>query len=452
MVFAAGLGAWLTCALIMLIAQGPLGHDESQYVVAAADLLAGRPTRLVYLSQGTSLLAVPGVAVGGSEIAIRILPMLFGVAFLCAAYVLARTLTRSQAPALPGRAATRMRRGARSTTAAWLVVVMAATIGMVKRSAELLSDMPAAAALLCGTAVLIAELSRDGGPRTRILLAAPAFAAALYLRYGSALAIAIIGVACAIAYWRVVVRAPLRVLATAALFVVLLVPHFVIAYGKTGSPLGILLHSTDMITTVSEPGLVTYLTTNPLRFYGVVTTPLLLVGVASIIRIRDRRLVLAWVIAVAIVIAFGLTALAQSRYIFVSQVLLLILGIDQVLQWVHGRKLLAIACAVSFALVLVSIIRETQKRGPVHFVVDASAAIHKDAGTEPCRVLSTMPQVDWYCRCERAPDIYKEHLGDGQRSYVIVTPAVYPLDPKALPGKVVTLLEERGMTLLRVDP
>jgi hypothetical protein len=431
-VFAAGLGAWLTSALIMLIAQGPLGHDESQYVVAAADVLAGRPTRLVYLSQGTSLLAVPGVAAGGSELAIRILPVMFGVAFVCAAWFLARTLTRSE-------------------TAAWLVAVMAASIGMVKRSAELLSDMPAASGLLAGTAVLIAELSRESGPRRRILLAAPAFAAALYLRYGSALAIAIIGVLCALAYWRTVVRSPLRVLATAALFVLLLVPHFAIAYGKTGSPLGILLHSTDMITTVSEPGLVTYLTTNPLRFYGIVTTPLLLVGIASIIRVRDRRLVLAWVIAVAIAIAFGLTALAQSRYIYYSQVLLLVLGIEQVLQLAHGRKLLAIAVVVSWALALVSIVRETQKRGPVHFVVDAAAAIHKDAGGAPCRVLSTMPQVDWYCRCERAPDIYPAHLGDG-RNYVIVTPAVYPLDPKALPGKVTTLLEERGMTLLRVDP
>ena len=432
MVFAAGLGAWLTCAVIVLLAQGPLGHDESQYAVAAADLLAERPTRLVYLSHGTSLLAVPGVVAGGSELAIRIVPVLLGVAFLFAAYFLARTLTRS-------------------TTAVWLVAVMAASNAMVKRSAELLSDMPAAAALLAGTAVLVGELSRDDGPRRRIVLAAPAFAAALYLRYGSALAIAVIGVASALVYWRVVVKSPLRVLATAVLFVVLLVPHFWIAYGKTTSPLGILLHSTDMITTVSEPGLVTYLTTNPLRFYGWVTTPLLVVGVASIIRLRDRRLVLGWIVAVAIVIAFGLTALAQSRYIYYSQVLLLMLGIDQVLQWVHGRKVLAIAVAVSFGLALVSVVRETQKRGAAHFVVDAAAAIHADAGSAPCRVLSTMPQVDWYCRCERAPDIYQEHLGDG-RNYVIVTPAVYPLDPKALPGKVVTLLEERGMTLLRVDP
>ncbi|MBA3500443.1 MAG: glycosyltransferase family 39 protein, partial [Deltaproteobacteria bacterium] len=326
-VLCAGLLGWTIIAVVTLIAAVPLGHDESQYVIAGSDLLAGRPARWLYLSQGTTLIAVPGILAGGSELALRVLPMLLGFGFIAAAYFLARTTTT---PA----------------TAAWLVPVLAASFGIVKRNTELLSDMPAAAALLAGAALLVTELVREGGPRRRMVLAGVAFAAAMYLRYGSALPIAIIGVVSAIGGWRGVTRRPLLVAATLGVFVALLTPHMLFAYAKTGSPFGIITFSTDMIQTVSEPGLVTYLTSPPLRWYGIVTAPLLVLGLVSIIWLRDRRLVMLWVMAIASVIGLGLTALAQSRYIYFSQVVLLVLGVELVRQFVSERKRLVLACGV----------------------------------------------------------------------------------------------------------
>jgi hypothetical protein len=427
-VLGAGVAGWTIIAIVTWLAAVPLGHDESQYVIAGADLLAGRETRWLYLSQGTTALAVPGILAGGSDLALRVLPAVLGFGFLATAYFLARTV--GAAPP-------------------WIVAVLAASFGIVKRSTDLLSDMPAAAALLAGTALLL-ELLRDDGPRRRIVLAGACFAAAVYLRYGSALPIAIIGAVAAIGGWRGIRRRPGLVAATLGVFVVVLAPHMLFAYAKTGSPLGIITFSTDMIQTVSEPGLVTYLTSPPLRWYGIVTTPLLVLGLVSIIWLRERRFVMLWVIAVACVIGLGLTALAQARYIYFSQVLLLVLGIELVRRFVTRR--LAYACAAivvaSWAMALLWAYRDARRPTPAHFVVKASRAMHP-----PCKVLGTMVQLLWYSPCEPVHDVYLEAVQPGKPPhYVVITPAQFPLDRQAIPGKQTVLLEERGMTLLRVDP
>lgn len=437
-VLAAGVIGWVTIALALLVIASPLGHDESQYVIAASDFLAGRPPRWLYLSQGTTALAIPGVLAGGSEIALRSVMLVLGLGFLAAAYGLARSLVSP-------------------VTAAWLACVLAASLGIVRRSTDLLSDMPAAAALLAGTALLVGELLRDDGPRRRIVWTGALFAAALYLRYGSALAIAIIGVVAAIGGWRGVARRPLLVVATLGAFVALLAPHMIAAYARTGSPVGIITLSTDEIRTVSDPGLVDYFTHDPTQWYGIVATPLLVLGLASIAWLRERRFVMLWVMAIGCVIGLGLTALAQPRYIYYSQVVLVMLGIEVVRRLVEHRRAVVIACAIvvalSWALAVSSSIRGARKPSPAQFVVAAARAIDRDAAGAPCAVLGTEVQLHWYSRCKPVQDVYREEIGPGKpRTYVVFTPAVYPLDRSALPGKQVVLLEERGMTLLRVDP
>src|SRR5262245_56258961 len=94
-IFGAGLAAWAIAALVAWIAQAPLGHDESQYAIAAADLIAGRPQRWLYVSQGTAVLGIPGNLAGGSELAIRATPMLLSIAFVLAAFQLARSTTNT---------------------------------------------------------------------------------------------------------------------------------------------------------------------------------------------------------------------------------------------------------------------------------------------------------------------------------------------------------------------
>ena len=441
-IIAAGVIGWLAIAVALLAIASPLGHDESQYVIAASDVLAGRPQRWLYLSQGTTALALLGVLAGGSEIALRSVMLVLGLGFLAAAYGLARSLVSP-------------------VTGAWLVAVLAASLGIVRRSTDLLSDMPAAAALLAGTALLVGELLREDGPRKRIVWTGALFAAALYLRYGSAIAIAVIGVVAAIGGWRGVAKRPLYIVATLGVFALLLAPHMIAAYARTGSPFGIITLSTDEIRTVSDPGLVDYFTHNPTQWYGIVTTPLLVLGLASIAlpapRLRERRFVMLWAMAVGCVIALGLTALAQPRYIYYSQVVLVVLGIEVVRRFVEHRRAVVYACAavvaLSWALAASSSIRGARKPSPAQFVVAAARAIDRDAAGAPCAVLGTEVQLHWYSRCTPLQDVYREEIGPGKpRTYVVFTPAVYPLDRSALPGKQTVLLEERGMTLLRVDP
>jgi hypothetical protein len=136
-----------------------------------------------------------------------------------------------------------------------------------------------------------------------------------------------------------------------------------------------------------------------------------------------------------------------------SLVVLCMLGIEVVRRTATRR--IAIACAAivfaSWVLAFVWVVRGARPSATQQFVVDSAAAIHRDAAGAPCRVLATAVQVQWYCRCETAPDIYAEHIGNG-RNYVIITPFQYPLDRSVLPGKQVVLLEHGDMTLLRLDP
>jgi hypothetical protein len=100
-----------------------------------------------------------------------------------------------------------------------------------------------------------------------------------------------------------------------------------------------------------------------------------------------------------------------------------------------------------------SSIRAAQRPSPAQFVVKAARAMDRDAAGAPCAVLGTEVQLHWYSRCTPLVDVYREAIGPGHpRTYVVFTPATYPLDRDALPGRQTVLLEERGMTLLRVDP
>lgn len=425
-VLLAGLAAWTVVALVAWLAQPPLGHDEAQYAIAARDLVTGAPQRWIYVSQGTAALAVPGVLAGGSELALRFVPMLLSFTFVLACWNLARHVA-----------------GAR--VAAWLVCVLAASFGIVRRNAELLSDMPATAGLVAGATVLVVELVRDDGPRWRIALAAPAFAAAFYLRYGSVVPIAAIGLAAAAGGWRGIARAPLRVVATLALFVVLLAPHLVSAHAHTGSPLGIVFANRDVIAErTTSVGLVDYLTANPLSWYGVIATPLLVLGIASIAWVRDRRCLILWASAIATVIGLGLTGLAQSRYIFYALVVLLALGVERVHRFVLP---LALATVVSWALALVWIVRGFSS--PMQdFIVDAAAAIHADARDRPCNVYVSTAHLTWYCRCTTVYEIRPEDLAT--LHYVVtIPPRIVP--GQELPGTHVTLLERGRMRVLRLD-
>ena len=445
----AGLAAWLACAVWVWLAAPPLGHDEARYAIEAQGLLAGLPVRWSYQSIGTVAVALPGVLAGGGALALRALPTALGLLFVLAA--------------------ARLARGAfGDATAAWTVAVLAASFVFVRRAAELLSDMPAAACLLAGAAILVTELAREPAPGRRLVLAAPCFAAAFYLRYGSVLAIAAIGGATVIAGWRPLLRRPWTALATAGLLALLLAPHFAAAIALTGSPLGIMREYSSVVAS-SEPtawpgaSLVIYATSNPFVYYGAVTAPVMLAGVAAIRRWRDRRVRLLWLMAVGDIVAVGLTPVAQPRYIFFGIALLVILGTDELRRWIAAhtpaaRRALggaaAAAVAASWIIVAVTLyqlpaVRVANTAG----TLAAAAAIREDARGAPCDVIGRhTTQLQWYTGCvavyDARPDVRV------QRNVYLVHEPLVPLQPalEGRPGVPRALVDRPDLIVLRYDP
>lgn len=444
LILVAGLVAWTASTGIAWLAGAPLGHDEAQYTLTAKDMLDGEEPRWLYVSPGTSLLAVPGVLAGGGEVALRLPAFLLGIGFVLAAAAVAW-------------------RCAGAATAAWLAAFLAGAHAFTTLGGALLSDLPATAFLLAGTAVLVPEVTREEGPRWRAVLAAPLLAAALYLRYASCVPIAILGAAALALGFRAIARRPAPVAATAALLLALLVPHALAAIRTTGSPLGILLASKDVPHRAwLAEGLVDYVTVNPFAAYGVLAPPVLVAGLAAglgaLVRRGDRRAALLWTVAVADVVAIGLISHAQVRYIAYGAALFAVLGVDALRRWIgarppRARAALGAAAAIAIAAAWVLVAR-AQLRLPARRIattrstLDAAAAIRADAAGAPCQVAgNAFTQLEWYSGCRSAWWPW-DALGRA-RIYVVVAPSDPPGETHGTPR---VLLERRDVIVTRYDP
>lgn len=442
LVLAAGLAVWVGSAIILWLAAPPLGHDEAQYALAFQGMLRDGPLRWVYLSKGMHAVVAPGVWAGGSELAMRALPLLCGLGFALAAVHLAWRVFGA-------------------TTAAWTMLALATAKPLVRRSTDLLSDFPSAALLLVGTTIVLVEATRPApaetgdpgeagggaaagslpaGPSWRLLWAAPLFAAAFYLRYASCVPIAIIGVVALVIGWEGVRRRPRPALAAAALLAALLVPHLVDSVAIMGSPLGVLLQS-QRVPQSEVSGLRTYLTSNPLTFYGFALAPLLLLGVLSPVgwirgergerkAPRDRRALALWLIGLADIVALGLTALGQARYILVGIALLVILGVELVRGFLAARPppwrraltaAAALALAIAAAFAIPSMLRQGEARRratrPIFLVADV---IRRDAEGKPCHFTANhYTQIEWYSGCDGHDYPQAEALAEGHHVYYV---------------------------------
>lgn len=391
--------AWLAVAIATWWQAAPLGHDEAQYALAGQDALAGLPHRWFYVSRGMDAVSIPGLWLGGGERALRLLPMLLGVGFVGALWLVARRTV-----------------GPRS--AAWGLAVVVGTRALARRSTDLLSDMPAAACLAAAVAIIVDEIDRhDGredGPRWRLVLVAPLLAGAFYVRYASVVPIAVIVVASLAVGARALRKRPAPALFTAALFLVLLLPHFVWAHRETGSPLGILLASRSVPHQAHVyEGLVTYVTSNPLQYYGVAAAFAMIAGLASVVR-ADRRRLLVWLVATGSLVGIGLTTHAQSRYVMLSIGLYALLGADWIVQrleavmW-HLRRVLLVAL-VSVVVVAWALVAWRQldsgdyRRTAMRATLVASDILRRDAAGRRCEVVGyNSTQLEWYSGCRHAP-------------------------------------------------
>jgi hypothetical protein len=409
---AAAIGAWAVVTLLGIATGPPLGHDEAAFSVLAR---GGSAATWLYRSSGVIALAKLGVALGGSEWAIRIASALTGFGVVAGVFAVGRAAF----PDDGGR------------TGAWAAAVIAGAHPMVLRSAELIGDLPATGCMLAGIALLAGELARQDGPRWRLVAAAPAFAGAFYLRYGSAPVIAIAGGAALVLWWRQILRRPAPVFATTAAFTALLVPHCVQSLRATGSLFGILEVSSQMPRRayVGE-GLVTYLTSNPLMFYGALVAPLMIAGLGALVRPPGARRSVWFLGAIAVgqIAAIGLQSHAQPRYIFVATCLLVLLGVAFVRRALPPRPRLALAlvvlswlgCAIAVVPYNVHLAR---LRAPL---MTAANTIRADAQGQRCIVVArVVTQLAWYTGCDvmllRDPTRL-DPLPDGVRAYLASVP------------------------------
>jgi hypothetical protein len=400
---AAALLAWIAMALLGLVLGPSLGHDEAAFAIAAR---GGAPVgSWLYRSDGTIEIARLGIALGGAAWQLRLASAVLGTGVVVAVFAV-------------GRAAS----GAR--TGAWAAAVIAGAHPMVLRSAELLSDLPATACILGGIAIVVGELDRESGPRWRIAWAAPCFAAAFYVRYGSAPVVAFAIAAATLMWWRAVAARPLRMLAMVAALAVLVIPHLVRSVDATGSMFGILKVSAGMPRRayVGE-GLVTYLTSNPFLFYGALVAPVAVLGLVGLPWVRRRAPWYLAIVAIAQLVSLGLQSHGQPRYVFVATALLVVLGVDRLARLDLARLLLRLDLPrllprldllhllprLARALVVLSWLGTgaasvlyyrhlDDERAPI---VEAANVIRAHTGDRPCAAVAMIvPQLMWYSDCQ----------------------------------------------------
>src|SRR5258706_12941883 len=77
---------WITVALLALLVNAPLGHDESQYAVAAR----ATSSPWLYLSPGTVAIAQIGAVFGNAAWVLRLVPIVLGIGFVLSVWWLGR--------------------------------------------------------------------------------------------------------------------------------------------------------------------------------------------------------------------------------------------------------------------------------------------------------------------------------------------------------------------------
>jgi hypothetical protein len=406
---AAALLAWIAVALIGLVLGPSLGHDEAAFAIAAR---GGAPAGAwLYRSDGTIAIAKLGLALGSAPWQLRIPSAVLGTSVVIAVFAVGRAVFDAR-------------------TGAWAAALIAGAHPMALRSAEVLGDLPAMACLLGGIAIVAGELDRAGGPRWRIVAAAPILAAAFYLRYGSAPVVAFALAAAAVVWLRAVVARPLRVLAMGATLAVLVIPHLLRSLATTGTMLGILQVSAGMPRRayVGE-GLVTYLTSNPFLFYGFLIAPVAVAGFLGLPWVRRKAPWYLAIVAIAQLVSLGLQSHGQPRYVFMATALLVVLGADRVSRLDRPKLALGLVVSSWLGVVIAAVYYDRHldhERAPI---LEAARVIRANTGDRPCAAVAMIvPQLMWYSGCEVFASALLEDPMPADRNRYAVTFTRWPID------------------------
>jgi hypothetical protein len=409
----AALIGWAVIAALNLAWGPPLGHDESAFA------LVGRGAGgWLYRSRGIAALAHVGLALGGADWQMRLVMAVVNFGVVLAVYAVGRAVFSPR-------------------TGAWAAAVIVTAHPMAARSAELLGDLSGMAGVVAGVAVLAGELARPGGPRWRLVLAAPAFAAAFYFRYGSAPVIAIAGLAALGLWWRAILARPAPVIVTALVLAALLVPHFRDSITVTGSALGVLKFSSGVPRRAYwGEGLVTYLTSDPFVYYGAIVAPVIVGGlVGLVVHFRTRAAWFVAIVAIGQVVAIGIQSHGQPRYVFIAVALFVVLGAEAWRALVAPRlgrfatRLGLAAVGLAWLALAVAIVpynlRITNSRQTLMAAAATIRADHAAHPGAPCTVLSLVAwQLMWYTGCDGYVTRAMGHDVPGQPDarYLVSTP------------------------------
>ncbi|MDP9143484.1 MAG: hypothetical protein M3N43_02105, partial [Actinomycetota bacterium] len=418
----------LTLVLLpMILDGGTLGHDESAYGVKARQWLEGTPGSGWSPHRGTGMSAYGYLvlALGGQEAGLRLLGLVGALGLAAGSWALGRRMANPRVGAIAS-------------------VAVVAGPAVLRRSTEYLSDVPTAALLVFCMVIIWSEFNDRQAPSYRLLWVLPLAWGAFYLRYQSALSLALIAMVVGWLWWPKVRRRPGPVVWVVVLGLLGLIPHFVQSIDLTGRPWGILLNtSSGAVRAYVGEGLLDYAGQIGWHIGGYVGPIALVAALVGLIttwrspETRNRYLFLL-VPALVQVLGLGLISHGEPRFILFPLALVVVAGVMAIDGWISERgsawphALAWAACVLlvgSLALSAADARESVDSRAANNEPVELAALDVMDrAGGEACGVLTSYtPQITFYSRCAseifetgKGPEEHLEQLRGEDRFMVLI--------------------------------
>jgi 4-amino-4-deoxy-L-arabinose transferase-like glycosyltransferase len=425
-----------------------LSYDEAMYASKARSLVSDIPAAWwpIHRPPGLAVLGVLAAPAGFSDVSVRLLTLVLGLVNLVLVWALARSTWGA---------------------AAGLIALAAAVAAraFVRELPRFHNDLVSTAALILLMLLLWNQFERRSAPNRLLLAAGPIAATAFYLRYGSALPIAVIG-ALAIVLWGRRMLAHARLVgATAGIAALLVLPHVLSSIAETGSPAGIMrAASAAANTTSASESLRQTLQWIPTLIGAPFAWLVAAVGVIhavilGVVWVRRRAMPRplrrhVWILGTAAgsALLIGIASHAEPRYQLFPLMLGLVAGggaIGSGIEWIDretrlGPRATLVARAGLAAMIVILVlpaVREVRRDAlsrevTLQWWAETGALIASDADG-PCRLITSVPPlVGWYARCEtqlladRPSAWLDDH--DAAPTYVVLGPA----DHRRLPERL----------------
>lgn len=378
---------------------GTLGHDESAYGVKARQWLEGTPGSGWAPHRGTGMSAYGYLvlALGGEEAGLRLMGLGGALALAAGSWALGRRMANPRVGAIAS-------------------IGVIAGPAVLRRSTEYLSDVPTTALLVFCMVIVWREFNDRAALTYGLLWVLPLAWGAFYLRYQSALSLALIALVVVGLWWPKIRQRPGPVVWVVVLGVLGLIPHIVQSMDLTGSLWGILLNtSSGAVRAYIGEGLGDYagqIGWHLGGYVGPIALAAAVVGVITTWRSPEtrRRYLFLLVPALVQVLALGLISHGEPRFIFFPLALVVVAGVMAIDTWISERTtawpralawascvLLVGSLALSAAGARESVDSRAASNEPVELAALEVVAL---AGGESCGVLTSYtPQVTYYSGC-----------------------------------------------------